>query len=81
MTVRLSEMLPPQTHGAERAPQLSPEVRLSPSQEPDTAVLPSGPQPKKSLLRSPVSRRVEAHDEPPHDDVAAAGTVPGVSSG
>jgi hypothetical protein len=25
--------------------------------------------------------RVEAHDEPPHDDVAAAGTVPGVSSG
>ena len=110
MTVRLSEMLPPQTHGAVSALQLSPEKRLSPSQEPVTAVLPSGPQPKKSLLRSPLSRQPAWHEvdphmvpvsvpersahlpqpvpdtaaaknDPPDDDVAAAGTVPGVSSG
>ena len=59
--MRLSWTLPPQIHGAPRPLQSLLEKRVSPSQAPVTTA-PSVPQPKKSLLRSPLSRQLVAQE-------------------
>lgn len=57
VTVRLSMVDPPQSHGLVSEPQLSPDARVSPSQPAAAMAEPITPQPKKSLFKSPDSRQ------------------------